>query len=239
MLTHLRRLPLVITFAAALLAGCAPLPRQAFNAASATHIKKVVVTHQQNQDQYEINIVGHPGMSFGLIGGLVAAADMQAKATQLTKAIDASETRLQERLGQTLSARLKVAGYEPDIVVLPKDAKEADALALAKQRGASDAVLLVNIFGGYWAAGPSSDYFPRLMAKVKAVDAKTEKVLYEDTITYGYAMPQAQTVHLASEPTYRFKDMEELVRDPARTRAGLYAGIEAVAQQIAADLKRP
>jgi hypothetical protein len=240
MFTHQRRMPLFIFVAgAALLAGCAQVPRQAFNAAAATHIKKVVVTHAPNQDHYQINIVGHPGMSFGLVGGLVAAADMHSKGSQLTKAIDPGETRVQERFGQTLSARLKSAGFEPEIVVLPRETQEADALALAKQRNPNDAVLLVDVSAGYWAAGPSSDYFPRLVAKVKAVDTKTEKILYEDTISYGYAMPQAQTVHLASEPTYRFRNMEELVVDPGRTRAGLYAGVEAVAQQIALDLKRP
>lgn len=234
------RTPLVaILLFVVLLAGCATVQRQAFNAAAATHVKNVVVTQVQNQDEYYINILGHPGMSFGLVGGLIAAADMQMKTTQLTKAIDAKETRLQERFSEKLAKQLKAAGYEPQIVVLPKDAKGDQALTLGKQGAGGDAVLLVEMSAGYWAAGPASDYFPRVVARVKAVDAKTDKTLYEDTISYGYAMPQAQTVHLASDAAYRFKDMDALVADPGKTRQGLYLGLDALAQQIVSDLKKP
>lgn len=236
---HARRTTLALFASAALLlAGCAQVPRQAFNAAAATNLHKVVVTQAQNQDEYDVNMVGHPGMSFGLIGGLIAAADLQAKTSQLTKAIDPKETRLQERFVEKLSAGLKSDGYDTEIVVLPKDTKEDQALALAKQHAGNDAVLLVQMRAGYWAAGPSSDYFPRIIANVKAVDSKTDKVLYEDTITYGYAMPQLQTVHLASDSTYRFKDMDALVVSPVKIREGLYAGVEAVTHQIVSDLKK-
>ena len=227
-----------LLLAVSFLAGCAQVPRQAFNAAAAPHVKNLVITQPANQDEYYINILGHPGMSFGLIGGLVAAADMQMKTTQLTKAIGAGETRLQERFGQRLAEKLKAFGYESRVVVLPKDTKLEQALVLAKQQQGGDAALLVEVSGGYWAAGPTTDYFPRVVAKVKAVDAKSEKVLYEDTISYGYAMPQAQTVHLASDPTYRFKNMDDLVGDPVKTRQGLYIGLDALAQQIASDLKK-
>jgi hypothetical protein len=55
----------------AVMAGCAnqPLPRQAFNAAAAGHVKKVVVTQSPNQETYEAAVLGHPGMSFGLGSG--------------------------------------------------------------------------------------------------------------------------------------------------------------------------
>jgi len=233
------RAPLVILAAtAALLAGCAQVPRQAFNAAAAGHVHKVVVTQAQNQDEYDVNMVGHPGVSFGLIGGLIAAADLQSKTNDLTKSIDPKETRLQERFGEKLAAQLKAAGYDTEVVVLPKDTKEEQALSLAKQRAGCDAVLFVEMRAGYWAAGPATDYFPRIIAKVKEVDSKSDKVLYEDTITYGYAMPRVQTVHLASAPAYRFKDVGELVASPAKTREGLYLGVDAITQQIVADLKK-
>jgi len=232
-------LPLVIlAVAAALLAGCAQVPRQAFNAAGAANIHKIVVTRAQNQDEYDVNMVGHPGVSFGLIGGLIAAADLQSKTTDLTKAIDPKETRLQERFADMLSTQLKTDGYDTEVIVLPKDSKEEQALSLGKQRPGCDAVLFVDMRAGYWAAGPSTDYFPRIIAKVKAVDTKSDKVLYEDTITYGYAMPRVQTVHLASPPEYRFKDVPTLTADPAKTREGLYQGVDAVAHQIVADLKK-
>lgn len=224
---------------AALVAGCAqPLKKQAFNRESAAHIHTVVVTRSENQDEYQAYMLGHPGMGFGLIGGLVAAADMQGKTNRLTAAMDAKEVRLQERFSEKLKESLAKAGYQTAVVVLPKDTKPEQVLAAAKQRASGDAVLFVNLYGGYWAAGPSSDYFPRMAAQVKTFDTRTEKVLYEDTITYGYAMPRAETVHLASDPAFRFANIDLLVADPAKTRQGLYRGIDALAEQIVADLRK-
>lgn len=224
---------------AVVMTGCAvqPLPRQAFNAAAAGHIKTVVVTQSPNQDTYEAAVLGHPGMSFGLIGGLVAAADMQSKSSKLTAAIDANETRLQQRFAERLVERLRESGYDAQVAAVPKDAKEEQALAAARQARSGDAVLLVTVVGAYWAAGPSTDYFPRLLVKVKELDAGG-KTLYEDTFTYGYAVANAQTVHLASDPKFRFKDIDALTADPATTRDGLYQGVEAVVGQIASDLKK-
>jgi hypothetical protein len=223
----------------AIMAGCAvqPLPRQAFNAAAASHVKTIVVTQSPNQDSYEAAVLGHPGMSFGLIGGLVAAADISAKSEKLTKAIGATETKLQERMANRLAERLREQGYEVHVASVPKDAKEDQAFASARQGRSSDAVLLVNVVGAYWAAGPSTDYFPRLLVKVKELDT-SGKTLYEDTFTYGYAMANAQTVHLASDPKYRFKDIDTLIADPDTTRNGLFEGVDAVSAQVATDLKK-
>jgi hypothetical protein len=218
--------------------GCAQVPRQAFNAKAAAAIRKVVVAQQENQTEYQTNILGHPGMSFGLVGALVAAADMQAKTTKLTTAIDPKETRVQERFSERLKTRLEQAGYETTLLVVPRGTTPEQALATAKQQAQADAVMMVDLYAGYWAAGPSTDYFPRMLAKVKAFDARSDQVLYEDSISYGYAMPQMQTVHLASDPAYRFASVDVLIADPAKTRLGLYAGLDALAEQIANDLKK-
>jgi hypothetical protein len=229
-----------VAMAAGLLASCAQVPRQAFNAQGAAHVKRVVLAQQENQSQYDANVLGHPGMSFGLIGGLVAAADMQSKSLKLTAAVDPKETRVQERFSEKLKTRLEKDGYQATVVMLPAGSNEEQALAHAKQRAGAgaDAIVLVDLYAGYWAAGPSTDYFPRMVAKVKTVDAGTNKVLYQDSISYGYTMPQAQTVHLASDPSYRFANIDALVANPVKTREGLYLGLDALADQIAKDLKQ-
>lgn len=223
----------------ALIVGCAQAPKkQAFNREAATHIKTVVVSTRENQTEYEAAVLGHPGMSFGLIGGLVAAADMAGKTSKLTAAVDPKETRLQERFGERLKLALTKLGYETSVVVVPKAAKDEEVLPLSTKQASGDAVLAVDLFAGYWAAGPSTDYFPRLLAKVRAMDVKSGGVLYEDTITYGYAMPNMPTVHLASEPRFRFRSIDALVADPAKAREGWYTGLDAIAAQIADDLRR-
>jgi hypothetical protein len=223
---------------AMLLGACAQVPKQAFNREAATHVHNIVVTQNPNQTSYEAAILGHPGMSFGLIGGLVAAADIQYKSGKLTSAIDPAETRLQERFTSKLTEGLTRAGYQSTVVVLPVGMKDIDVVAYAKDKAKGDAVLVVYLFGGYWAAGPSTDYQPRLSASVKLVDLYSGTILYQDVISYGYAPAQSKTIHFASDAKYRFADIGVLTSDPALTRDGLFDGLDPVANQVADDIKR-
>lgn len=220
--------------------GCAQQPKKlAFNKVGAQHIKTVVVTRSPNQETYEAAVLGHPGMSFGLVGGLIAAADIQAKSNRLTAAIDAAETRLQERTASLLSDAMAKAGYDTKIVPVTKRAGlDQAALEIVNSGVQTDSVLLVETVGSYLAAGPSTDYFPFVVVRVRSVDSKSGKTLYEDTLTYGYAMSNTQTVHFASDATYRFRSIEALTADPKKTRQGLYAGVEAIVAQIAQDMAR-
>jgi hypothetical protein len=43
---------------------------------------------------------------------------------------------------------------------------------------------------------------------------------------------------LASESQYRFANMDELIKDVAKARDGLYSGLDAIAAQVTADLKK-
>lgn len=221
-----------------ILAGCAPLPKQAYNREASDQIKTLVLAQAPNQTSYEAAVIGHPASSFGLIGGLIAAADIQYKSGKLTDAVNAAETRLQDRFSAKLAEMLTQAGYEPTVFVVPAGTKDNQIVDLAKRQKSCDAVVTVMLVGGYWAAGASTDYVPRLFARVRAVDAKSDKTLYEDTFTYGYTMPQAQTVHTPSDPQYRFADIDALVADPAKARRGWYEGVDAIVAHIAEDLKR-
>lgn len=226
--------------AAVLLAsGCAQMPKQAFNREAATHVRTLVVARAPNQDSYEANVLGHPGMSFGLIGGLIAVADMQFKSSQLTKAIDPAETRLQDRFTDKLVEVLQAAGYATKVVVVPTGTKEVDVVPyVIKQDTKADAVINLTVSGGYWAAGASTEYQPRLAAVVKMSDLRAGTMLYQDTITYGYPLAQSKSVHFPADAKYRFGTITSLTSDPALTREGLLTGIDVVATQIADDLKR-
>jgi ABC-type glycerol-3-phosphate transport system substrate-binding protein len=229
---------LALVVAAALVGCAAPkLPKQAFNAAAATQIKNVVLTQSQNQQEYEAVMLGHPGASFGLIGGLIAAADTSSKSKKLTVALDPAETRLQERFAARLRERLMAGGYGVQVVTMNPGIKDDAMLAAARSGQDADAFVVVSLTGAYFAAGPNSDYFPRMIARVKTVD-RAGATLYEDTISYGYATPDAKSVHLASDPQYRFDSINTLVLDPAKTRQGLLEGVEAITAQIATDLHK-
>jgi len=223
----------------ATLVGCAQAPaRKAFNREAGGHIKTVVVTQLPNQDSYEAAMLAHPGANFGLIGGLIAAADMQNKSTKLTAAIDPQQTRLQDRFSEKLVQGLTAAGYSVSVLPVPTAAKEDQVLALAlpKATRVPDAVVMIDLRGAYWAAGPNTDYLPRLIAKVKTVDGAAS-VIYEDTFSYGFTPPSGKTVHMASDAQYRFATIDQLIIDPTKTRDGLLSGLDPIVAQIVADLK--
>ena len=220
-----------------LIAGCAQLPKQAFNKEAAKGIKTVVIAQPEDQDSYEAAVLGHPAAGFGLIGGLVAAADIQMKSSRLTSAIDAKETRLQERFVKKLRENILNAGYETSVITMASSNTEDQMMGLLKQTNA-DAALIVKIVGRYLAAGPSTDYIPSLFVTVKKVNLKSSDILYQDAFSYGYTTPQMKSVHFASDSIYRFSNIDTLTSDPAKTRQGLLQGIDAIAAQIAADLKR-
>lgn len=230
---------LLALVALTMLVGCAhTVKRQAFNKEASGNMKTLALAKPSNQDIYEAIVLGHPGVSFGLIGGLIAAADMQAKSNQLTAAIDPNETRLQERFVSKLSTQLISNGYDVKLVPISKETAETDIVDTVKRSTSSDGILSVTIRGQYVAAGPTTDYFPYIRVQIKNVDPKSGDTLYEDTLTYGYTQPNAQTVHFTADPSYRFADVSALVADPSKTREGLIVGIDAIAGQIASDLRK-
>ena len=93
------------------LVGCANIPRTAFNKEANKNIKKIAVIEQKDQEKYNVNILAHPGAGFGLIGGIVAAVDMNAKSNRLTTAIDPKETQLQSRFTDMLVKKLESVGF--------------------------------------------------------------------------------------------------------------------------------
>lgn len=220
------------------LVGCATVEKQAFNKEAATNIKTIAVTERTGEETYNVSIIAHPGVSFGLIGGLIAAADMQAKSTKLTAALDPTQTRLQQIFAKKLAESLSAAGYQTQIVPVAKDVEDKEVLNTVRSKISADALLTVSVEGNYVAAGPASDYFPYVVVRVLGTDVKNGQKLYQDTITYGYNFPTTKTVHLPGNTEGRFKNIDALVADSNRAREELYLGINAIAAQVAADLKQ-
>lgn len=222
-----------------LVSACAnTVPRQAFNKEASARIASVVVARYDGEESYEAWMLSHPGVSFGLIGGLIAAADTQSKSNRLTAALDPKQTKLQENFGNSLSNSLSKVGYQTKVIVLPKETGVNGLAEAAKKYADVDALLSVSIVGKYIAAGPTTDYIPYVLVRAKEVDTKTGATLYEDSFTYGYTFPKSQTIQLSSDANYRFSNFDTLVADPDKTRKGLLDGLDVISAQIASDLKK-
>lgn len=224
--------------AAVLSAGCANVQKKAFNKEAAAHVQRVAVAEQSGKESYSINIVAHPGVNFGLIGGLVAAADLSSKSDTLTAALDPQQTAIRQRITRKLADSLQTNGYETKVMTLAEGVEAKRAFESVRSNLKEDALVSLDVQAGYVAAGPGSDYLPYMRVEVLQTDVKSGDVLYQDTITYGYTFENAKTVHLTSSPQYRFKDMDDLKARTALVREGLYAGLDLIVAQISSDLKR-
>lgn len=220
------------------LSGCATVQKQAYNKETAAGIKSISIISDDKAEEYQAVMVAHPAASFGLIGGLIAATDMQTKSKKLTDSLDPKSTQLRERFAEKLTEALTKGGYEPAYLKVSEDVSDQAIATKLHSKVSSNAILLLNMHARYIAAGTGSDYLPYVVVEVKAIDNASGNMLYQDTISYGYTFANAKTVHLSSAAAYHFKDMDMLVADPAKTREGLYEGVDAIALQIAADLAK-
>jgi hypothetical protein len=148
------------------------------------------------------------------------------------------QTRLQDHLSSLLKEGLSAQGYDVQIVVLPADMDADKAVAHVKAGNKTDAVLVVQALGGFWAAGPTTDYQPRITARFRAVRLDTGATVYEDTITYGYDTNQKDVVHIPADPRYRFKDMDALVGNVPLARESLREGLRLISVQVLSDVQR-
>jgi hypothetical protein len=237
---RMRNTTIAALTAAAPLSACAQAPtRQAFNREAAAVAKAVVVTQAPNEEGYGINVMNHPGQYFGLIGGLVQVSEASAKMQRLNTAVDPAQTRLRERFGGRLRERLGAAGYESSAAVVPSPLKDDQFLANVKQQTQADLFVRVELDAAYLAQTPTSDYVPHINVSVKAFDSKTGAALYEERFSYALPLLGTKAIHIEPDPRYRFKDMEALVADPQKARDGWFAGVDAISEKVALDLRKP
>lgn len=234
----MKKLAVVAALAALVLAGCANTPRKAFNREGAAQIKTVAVVQRSAKESYNVNIVAHPGINFGLVGGLVAAADLSSKSTKLTAALDPAQTELQKKLTARVVEKLTSAGYVASALSVPPTTDDGKAFEAVRGKLSADVLVDLDISGGYTAAGPDTEYLPFLRVAILGKEAKSGNTLYQDLITYGYTHQGLKSVHLESDTSYRFKNLDDLLARSEQARQGLLAGIDLVATQVANDLRR-
>jgi len=230
---------LVLFVALLVLSGCATVNRQAYNKSAALQIKKIVIAEPSDEETIGALMLAHPGTGFGLIGGLIAAADMQAKTTRVTAAIDPQKTQLRHRFITDLSLNLNKQGYETEVVQLDKGVDQKNVFSVLKEKTKSDAILVAYVRGSYIAAGPTTPYAPYVSVSVKAEAANDGKVLYEDTISWGFTFDNnSQAIHLPGGDNYRYDNIAAIESSPDQAREALLSGINAVTAQVTDDLKK-
>ncbi len=216
------------------LAGCAT-PRQPYNRAAHQDIKVACLLQPGAGSDYEVVNLGHPGGMFGLIGGLIAAADAYSKTTEFTNAAKKLGLDVPEAFKQALVAAIESRGYRVKVL----DVKRPRPGLLEKYDALDaecDAYVDTVIRAAYLSASATADYFPSVVASVRVVKRRTLEIVYGESIAYGFQYSGGTPVQITADPKYRFKDFPALMANVPLATAGLQRGVPDVVTQIGRDL---
>ena len=232
--TMIRRLAAAAVVVSTLV-GCASAPKQTFNAEANQDLKTIAVLTPPRPPEVSVAILNHPGMQFGLIGGLVAAAEMSAKTSSYNSAIAGQQPNWSAYASEAMKKELTALGYT--VVDQPVERKPGSDLLDSYPTSDADAYLDFKFNISYVASTPTSDYVPGVTLNARLVERKTKSVLYEEQYSYGHSNPYLKTVHLASDGKYRYANMEALKTRGAESLAGLTTGLDHIARRIAQHLQ--
>jgi len=226
------------------LTGCVSMPKQqAFNREAHANLKNIAVleTHKTHTSVFMLN---HPGMSFGLIGGLVAASDQASKEKKFHALMEQAGFDPLPYFKDRLNAHLLERGYS---VAWPQAQVESaknprGSFGLRKSYSGvqnADAQLDVNFgFVGYAAAGAgnNSPYRPTVTVGVRLVSADGKENLYTDYIAYNNVFNLPNAVAMNAEQSYSYPGFDDLEAAGVQSVEGLKTAIDAVAAEVARQL---
>lgn len=224
---------------AALLTGCATkFERQGFDNKAGAGISKLTVSQWDDQEENRAVIINHPGMSMGLIGAAIAAADTSNKTGKLNAAVPPATAKVTSAFYNELLPMLKNRGYEVTLVPAKRGDKEDDVKAAVNKPQGQDASLFLTISAGYYALNATNDYFPATTLRATLTDAKSGKVLYNDIIQYGFNPGSNDMSFFRAANECKFKDIDALTANPTMTRDCLMTGPTLLAKELANELKK-
>lgn len=230
---------LSLLLVATLMTGCATkFERQAFNSEASSNIKKIVVNQWNEQEEYPVYIVNHPGNSFGLIGAIASASDRTTKTKKVNDLLEPSKTKVTAAFYEKAVPALKSSGYDITAVSVKRTDKPDDVKASLKKPQGQDANLAIDLLSSYLAAGASTDYFPSVVMVAELTDAKTQTLLYREAYHYGYNNGNKEVVHIDAAAECKFKDIDALTANMDITRKCLMDSIDVLVKQLVSDLKK-
>lgn len=226
-----------VVMLAALVSGCAGVHKQAFNKEATPNIKTIGLIEPAPAEKYAVQNLGHAGMYFGLIGGLIASADISSKTNQFTDLMKARGFNIMEEFQRHLVAELQGVGYSVKVIKAQKE-KQAFLETYDALDQEADVYLDSTISAGYLCASGGTDYIPAVRSGVRLVKRGTGEILYQDIIAYGYEARPAQAVCIAAPQQFYFSNFEALSSAPDKALEGLRTGIPLLAKRIAQDLAK-
>lgn len=223
-----------------LLSGCAGQPEVPFDHSANTGLKTIAVLTPSYPSGPGVVLASSVGQSFGLIGALVDSGMQANRESKFSGLLAARSFSVQDSFMQDIGQALQAQGYT--VVMQPVTREKADFLeqyppaATAK----ADVYLDMVVTGyGYIAAGiaASTPYRPAFSVRCKLIRAKDSAVLMEDTIAYNPVGPAKNTVTIAPDAEYLFKDFDTLMADPGKAVKGLQVAMQKSSESIGSLLR--
>lgn len=217
-------------------------PKQAYNREANSAIKRIDVLPVRNTEVH-VDILNHPGYSFGLIGLAIEEANMAPKRNWVQALVKDGQfdhvAIFRERFTKDMAAK----GYEliwPEPVVEDpkKEAPRAD-YGYRKSYGSAtdDAQLDLNIgYFGYAAAGTSDSapYRPTAIVTAKLLSRDGKTVLMADQIIYNPVFPKSeQAITINADPAYAYPEFDALKSVGPKALEGLRGALESTANELA------
>jgi len=219
--------------------ACAgPVPKIDASQKQLAAVKTVAVVRPPEPKTYTVLNFGHPGMAFGIIGGLVAGADQASKQSRLSAALQSQGTDINNRLANQIASKLALNGYDTKVIDAPWEETDGRyTLPFDKIQSDADAVLLVSpTIVGFIATGVTSDYLPTVAVVVTLLGSDHKEQLYRGFHVSGWA-PKADGWKV-SPPQGSFANFDALMSDIKGTVAALDQAGVAISETVNTDLRR-
>jgi hypothetical protein len=207
-----------------LLAACVgPVAKIDTKQEAVSRVRSIAVIRPPEVKTFTVMNFGHPGMAFGLVGGLVAAADQSAKQDKITAALKGRSIVVSSRLADDIARGLAQKGFQVKV----EEAAHSDA----------DAVLVVApTIVGFIATGVTSDYMPTMTTVVSLLGKDRKEMLYRGFHASGWQPKGDGWRHTPATRT--FGNFEDLTADPGATGASLYDAADSIASTVVSDIRQ-
>ena len=215
------------------LAGCTNLQKQSFNSGANQHIQQIALINPPHVGQVDVVVIRHTGSSFGVVGGLIAVADMRTKTNKYNKLV--GTFNWDSYVHQQLASALMNDGYTVKTIKIRPDTPAAAKYLKKYPEVASDALLDYYYTIGQVASGSTTSYVPTVTLHARLVDPRKKSVLYEQHFNAGLPLDKKMS-YIPINQEYR--NIADLLTNSEQSIEALKQGIQQLTQQLATDLKK-
>jgi hypothetical protein len=225
------------------LTGCAgnAVKPQAFNREAHTNLKTITVLEMPKVEP-SVLMMNHPGSNFGLIGGLIAAADMSSMEGKLQATAKQAGFEPIPYFKERLTAEMLRKGYTvqwPNPLVETEKTERAPFRKTYQSLQNADAQMDINMsFIGYVAAGAGKDapYRPVVSLAARLVSADGKEYFYSDHFAYNNVFNIQDAVVIEPAPQYVYPKFTDLHNAGTTAVDGLKQALDSVAAELVKQL---